>query len=207
MSKKPKFYVVWKGVKPGIYSDWTICKKQVEGFTGPLYKSFESMAQAEYAYSRNPYEFIQKKEASTKKDLKTNYNLDSICVDAACSGNPGDMEYRGVDTKTGEEIFRKGPYSWGTNNIGEFLAIVHGIGWLKRNNRHCMIYSDSQTAISWVMKNQVKTKLEEVESNRELFELIERAKKFLNENDISKYTIAKWETEDWGEIPADFGRK
>lgn len=206
MSVKTKFYVVWKGVKPGIYTDWETCKKQVDGYSGPLYKSFETRAQAEYAFIRKPHEFMQKREPGSKT-LSTDYTKDSICVDAACSGNPGDMEYRGVDTLSGKEIFRKGPYSYGTNNIGEFLAIVHGIGYLKRHNRNCIIYSDSKTAISWVQKNQVKTKLEEIDANKELFMLIDRAKKFLNENDISHYRILKWETEVWGEIPADFGRK
>lgn len=42
------------------------------------------------------------------------------------------MEYRGVDTKTRKQIFIQGPFEEGTNNIGEFLAIVHGLALLKK---------------------------------------------------------------------------
>ena len=51
------------------------------------------------------------------------YLVDSLAVDAACAGNPGPMEYRGVLVRTGQEIFHVGPMEGGTNNIGEFLAI------------------------------------------------------------------------------------
>jgi hypothetical protein len=37
-------------------------------------------------------------------------------------------------------------------------------------------------------------------------EMIERAEKWLKENRYSN-KIVKWETELWGEVPADFGRK
>ena len=43
-------------------------------------------------------------------------------VDAACSGNPGPMEYQCIDLQTGAQVFHYGPIH-GTNNIGEFLAI------------------------------------------------------------------------------------
>ena len=132
---------------------------------------------------------------------------ESIAVDAACSGNPGNMEYRGVYTKTKEQIFHQGPFPQGTNNIGEFLALVHGLAFLKKEGRDITpIYSDSRTAIAWVRNKKVKTELERTPRNEQIFELIERALKWLNSNTY-KNPIIKWETEDWGEIPADFGRK
>ena len=129
----------------------------------------------------------------------------ALCVDAACSGNPGPMEYRGVHLPSGKEIFRFGPIQ-GTNNIGEFLAIVHALALLKQKGLSMPIYSDSVNAINWVKKKQCKTKLERNEKTEELFRLIGRAEKWLAEN---KYDtpILKWETKQWGEIPADFGRK
>ena len=53
-------------------------------------------------------------------------------VDAACSGNPGPMEYQCIDLQTGAQVFHYGPIH-GTNNIGEFLAIVHARAenWLR----------------------------------------------------------------------------
>ena len=131
---------------------------------------------------------------------------ESLAVDAACSGNPGDMEYRGVYTATGQEIFHIGPLKKGTNNIGEFLALVHGLALLKQKGSDLPIYSDSRNAIIWVKKKKCKTLLEREPVNEPIFELIERAEKWLNSNTYTT-TILKWETAVWGEIPADFGRK
>ena len=133
-------------------------------------------------------------------------DFQSLSVDAACSGNPGLMEYRGVYTKTGEEIFRQGPFKDGTNNVGEFLALVHGLAFMKQKNSPLPIYTDSKTAIAWVKTKKAKTKLEKNDTNAILFDLISRAEKWLAENKYSTQ-ILKWETEVWGEIPADFGRK
>jgi ribonuclease HI len=116
------------------------------------------------------------------------------------------MEYRGVDTKTKKQLFIQGPFEEGTNNIGEFLAIVHGLAFLKQNNSDRLIYTDSKTAISWVKKKTCNTKLERNEKNKALFELVERAINWLKTNSY-KTIIVKWETKAWGEIPADFGRK
>jgi ribonuclease HI len=132
--------------------------------------------------------------------------LPSLSVDAACSGNPGVMEYRGVDTATGREIFRMGPYPDGTNNVGEFLALVHGLSLLKKHNSNLPIYSDSVSAMAWVRAKQCKTKLMRTERNIPLFDLIARAERWLQTNTYTN-KILKWDTPNWGEIPADFGRK
>ncbi|MGO3238753.1 MAG: RNase H family protein, partial [Psychroflexus halocasei] len=129
-----------------------------------------------------------------------------ISVDAASSGNPGKMEYRGVITKTKEELFKIGPFEQGTNNIGEFLALVHGLAFLKSKNSQLAIYSDSKIAMSWVRQKKCKTKLQKNAKNAKVFELIKRAENWLKTNTYST-TILKWNTKEWGEIPADFGRK
>jgi len=130
----------------------------------------------------------------------------SLSVDAACSGNPGVMEYRGVYTATGQEIFRQGPFQQGTNNIGEFLALVHGLALLKQQNSTIPVYSDSVSAMAWVRNKKAKTTLEICPENQILFDLIARAEKWLRTNSYSN-PVLKWETRIWGEIPADFGRK
>ncbi|MEM7380530.1 MAG: ribonuclease H family protein [Bacteroidota bacterium] len=210
MAKK-KFYVVWKGKRPGIYHSWDECLAEIKGFKGAQYMSFSSLATAEEAYNSNYSAYKGKKksapELSARDLLKIGQpNFHSISVDAASSGNPGKMEYQGVDTKTKKPLFRQGPYKEGTNNIGEFLAIVHGLAYLKKRKSDRIIYSDSRTAISWVRKKKCNTKLEESKKNRALFELIRRAENWLNTNDY-RTPIVKWETKAWGEIPADFGRK
>ena len=155
------------------------------------------------------WKHVQIKGKSVTKTPNIHSNAlikNSICVDAACSGNPGILEYRAVDTVTREEIFRRGPFPEGTNNLGEFLALVHGISYLQRNNLTKSIYSDSTTAIAWFRNKKVKTKLELNEKNKELLELVQKAESYLHNNTIS-IEVLKWPTESWGEIPADFGRK
>ena len=131
---------------------------------------------------------------------------DSICVDAAWNTASGDMEYQGMYYKSGGLIFKQGPYRDGTNNIGEFLAIVHALGYCKKKSLSIPIYSDSRTAISWVKYKRANTKLDPTPRNAVLFDLIERAEQWLRDNTF-KNPILKWETKTWGENPADFGRK
>ena len=203
---KGKWYVVWKGLEPGIYETWTECKQQVEGFEGARYKSFETQVQAVEAYRSDRRNYIGNKKTTGSSRYSSSVILNSLAVDAACSGNPGKMEYRGVYTETGKEIFHIGPFEEATNNIGEFLALVHGLALLKRQNSDIPVYSDSVNAILWVKNKKCKTRLTPCEANEPVFELIHRAEKWLNENNYSN-RILKWETNEWGEIPADFGRK
>ena len=208
---KNKFFVVWEGKEPGIYRSWDDCKRQIHGFEGAIYKGFATEAEAREAMVSPCWDYIGKKskekKATPEEIKKTGLpNFESMSVDAACSGNPGVMEYRGVYSKTGEEIFHQGPFKYGTNNIGEFLALVHGLALLKQKNSPLPIYTDSKTALAWVKLKKAKTKLEKNDSTAVLFDLIARAEIWLKNN---KYTtvILKWETAVWGEIPADFGRK
>ncbi len=211
MAKKAKFYVVWKGKQPGIHETWAACKKAIEGYKGAEYKSFESFAMAQKAFNGNYDDFKGKKKGETTLSpaelLKIGQpNYHSISVDAASSGNPGVMEYQGVDTKTGKKLFKQGPFPQGTNNIGEFLALVHGLAFLKERGSDRIIYTDSRTAMSWVRKKKCNTKLTENEKNKEMFHLVRRAEAWLKSNTYNT-PIVKWETKAWGEIPADFGRK
>ena len=211
--KKNNFFVVWDGHEPGIYKSWEECKKQTHGFGEAKFKSFATMEEAREAFCSPYWDYVGKNaKAATSKPTAEQIakvglpEKESIAVDAACSGNPGPMEYRGVYTKTGTEIFRQGPFPEGTNNVGEFLALVHGLALLKQKNSELPVYSDSSTAIGWVKAKKHKSKLEQTENNKILFDLLHRAEKWLAENKFSN-KILKWETAAWGEIPADFGRK
>ena len=207
MAKK-NFYVVWEGLKPGIYKSWNDCKAMTQGYPNAKFMGFVTLEEAQQAF-RIGKEAIQLSPTTAKPSpvSKDNapYILNSLSVDAACSGNPGVMEYRGVHVGTGEEWFRKS-FELGTNNIGEFLAIVHGLAYLKTNNSTLPIYTDSRTAMAWIRKKHANTKLVLTPRNKALFELLQRAERWLAENKYSN-KILKWETEYWGENPADFGRK
>jgi|SRR5688500_1589159 len=207
--KKQKFYVVWQGHNPGIYTSWTECHAQVKNYPNAIYKSFDSLAEAKNAFGSSP-KFTKKpvtKSLSTDKTTKSEIVVPSLSVDAACSGNPGQMEYRGVWTSDKSEIFHFGPVVNGTNNIGEFLAIVHALAILqKQKDGKTPVYSDSKTAMSWVKRKKAKTLLKRDKSTAQLFELIQRAESWLQNNTWTN-PILKWETRLWGENPADFGRK
>lgn len=209
MAKKQKYYVVWKGVSPGIYTSWTDCQLQTKGYEGAQYKSFDTLEEAEHALASSPFHYIGKnalKKEECSKQLPLNFDMNCVAVDAACSGNPGPMEYRGVYLLTGQQIFHFGPV-YGTNNIGEFLAIVHALALMKQKGICMTIYSDSRNALSWVKQKKCKTKLERTAKTEELFQMIERAETWLKTHTYSDIPILKWETEEWGEVPADFGRK
>jgi len=209
--KNNKFYVVWKGKKPGIYDSWKDCKATIDGYKGARYKSFNSFSEAKNAFNGNFEDFKGKcnkpRELSEAEKLRYGVpNMTSIAVDAASSGNPGIMEYRGVDTHTKKQLFHKGPFPQGTNNIGEFLALVHGLAFLKLHNSNRIIYTDSRIAMGWIRKKKCNTKMTPNAKNKALFELVARAETWLKTNDYNT-PVVKWETKAWGEIPADFGRK
>ena len=147
-----------------------------------------------------------KSKAPSLKILPENFDMNCVAVDAACSGNPGPMEYRGVYLLTGQQIFHFGPV-YGTNNIGEFLAIVHALALMKQKGIAMTIYSDSRNALNWVKQKKCKTKLERTSQTEELFQMIERAENWLKNNTYNHIPLLKWETDQWGEVPADFGRK
>lgn len=210
MAKK-KYYVVWVGRQIGIFETWDDCKKQTDGFPKAKYKSFKTRELAEQAFKSSSKDFIGKEIFETELtaeqlELIGDPINDSISVDGSWITDTGIVEYQGVHTGTKENLFKVGPYEDGTNNIVEFLGIVHALAYCKQKNINLPIYSDSKTAISWVRKKQARTRHERSDKNKKLFELIDRAIKWLNENKYDN-KILKWETKAWGENPADFGRK
>lgn len=211
MAKKEKFYVVWYGNPAGIFGSWKECQRSIKGVSGAQYKSFPTFAEAKVAYNKEYSDYKgknTKKKTLSKEQLAKigDPNLYSIAVDAASSGNPGKMEYRGVDTQTHKQLFHQGPFHQGTNNVGEFLALVHGLAFLKQKKSDRILYTDSRIAMGWVKKKKCNTKLVRSSKNEVVFDLVLRAEKWLKTNNYTT-KIVKWETKAWGEIPADFGRK
>ena len=226
MAKKQKYYVVWQGKQPGIYTDWDACREQVQGVQGAQYKGFDTLAEAEAAI-KLPYGSVVRVESGERRAVSGKSTvlfidndgmtairpdaqpplpvLDALAVDAACSGNPGIMEYQGIYIPTRTQVFHyRAPK--GTNNIGEFLAIVHGLSYMKKHHLNQIIYSDSVNAMSWVRQKVCKSKLPDDASTAELWDFVHRAENWLRTNTYTT-EIRKWDTDRWGEIPADFGRK
>lgn len=209
---KQKFYVVWEGKKPGIYTSWEECKRQVDGYAQARYKSYESRGEAEKAFQAGaPKSWAGKPKSPSVKPpsappADADIDYDSLSVDVGTRGNPGPVEYKGVDTRTGEILFHVGPIENGTNNLGEFIAIVHGLAYLKNLGSRKTIYSDSRTALSWLRNKKIASTLVRNESTRKIWELADRAEQWVQTNTYSN-KVLKWNTEEWGEIRADFGRK
>ncbi len=208
----PKFYVVWQGLRTGIFDTWAECKAQVDGIATARYKSFESREEAETAFARGhqayikPRSFAPTSKPSNDGSFSVKYELDSIAVDGAWNTATGYAEYQGVSVRTGERLFHQGPFADASNNIVEFLALVHALAYLHQRGSELPIYTDSQTAISWLRKKHCKTTREANQQNAELFNLIERAETWLHTHTYTN-RVLKWQTDKWGEIPADFGRK
>ena len=215
---KRKWYVVWVGTETGVCETWEECKLRTNGYPGARYKSFESSEEAIEAFrngfdaQNDPYAMIRAIAHAPRPDGHVNYAEipeiypGSIAVDGASSGNPGMAEYRGVDIFTGAQFFHFGPIM-ATNNVVEFLAIVHALGFLKqRGMDRTAIYSDSRNALLWVRNKKCNTKLPHEPQFAKAHELIARAERWLQTNTYNNFLI-KWKTEEWGEIPADFGRK
>lgn len=213
MATKKKYYVVWAGRITGVFEDWATCKAQVDQFEGAKYKSFESKLEADRAFQEG-YELYRQQQLSAPKPAKLSFLSsndpvpvwDSLSVDAACNMVSKQMEYRGVHTSTGQVWFHQGPFQGASNNIGEFLAIVHGLALLKKMNSPIPIYTDSITAIAWVRHKKHKSVVLPTAENEKIFDLLQRAELWLQNNSYTT-KIIKWDTPRWGEIPADFGRK
>ena len=214
MAGNRRFYVVWEGREPGVYDSWEECEAQVNGYPGAKYKSFSSQADAVAAFRGDGRKELEifKAIGSYRRDI-VNYaafpeiRLDAIAVDGACAKNPGPMEYRGVAVATGEEIFHIGPLEGGTNNIGKYLALIHAAAlFAKRGDHSTPIYSDSRTALAWLRRGHSNTTVKPTAENACVIDLLRRADNWLAHNRVVN-PVLKWNTELWGEIPADFGRK
>lgn len=211
MAKKPKFYVVWQGRETGVFTSWDDCKAQTNGFEGAVFKSFDSKILAEEAFKNPSEQYVGKNKnvnALSKEALAFIGDPieDAIAVDGAWNTTTGMVEYQGVYIKTGEVLFHVGPLEDGTNNIVEFLAIVHALALSKQWHWKVPIYSDSKIALGWVTEKKARTNHPPSDKNKKLFEMLARAEKWL-QNNTYENELLKWETKAWGENPADFGRK
>lgn len=209
-----KFYVVWQGLSPGIYDSWEEARQQVEGFAGAKYRSFGSIEEATAAFRGSLEDQVTLLLALAKRQPSVS-NFDSfpeirqeaIAVDGACSGVPGPMEYRGVHVASGRELFRVGPYPGATNNIAEYLALVHALALLDQRGDHSTpVYSDSRTALAWLRRRGANTTLQPTPENAAVFALLQRADRWVQTH-TPRNPVLKWQTDLWGENPADFGRK
>lgn len=204
MASKQKFYVVWVGKKPGVYSTWAECEAQVKGVFGAKFKAYATIELATTALRKPPF---WEPSATTQQNRRAaDLPKSFLCVDAACSGSPGPVEWRVVLFPGNKTVLKKGPFNYGSNNIGEFLALVDAIEFRQNQDLEMSIYTDSITALAWVRDKRCKTTLNIKDHNQQLANLIQTAESFLRTSADSR-NLKKWDTGVWGEIPADYGRK
>lgn len=164
---KQKFYVVWRGLAPGIYTHWPDAEKQVKGVAGARYKSFLTQGEAEAALQSGPGKTSTAKTASKDKKSRTSvdnvkenvprwHEVDIYC-DGACDPNPG-------PAGTGLALYRDHALSelWyglfnptGTNNTAELQGLLHALRLAKGavdEGRQTAIHCDSRYAIDCVTK-------------------------------------------------------
>lgn len=223
------YYGVWQGRNIGIYSSWNECKLQVDGYKGAKYKKLNAQNEQE---AKNEFfeamKNFQKKELNNKEQTKIVTQVtqlekkativqkaldypdgDYLTVDGAAQGQEN-CEYQAVFSSSKKLAFKSKVFKGGTNNIGEFLGLVEAIKYILNNKITPIVYSDSVTAIAWIKYKKAKTTARDTgKITDELEKLLQEAENFLvyNTEDIEKISIRKWNTKDWGEIPADYGRK
>lgn len=200
-----KYYVIRQGKKTWIFTSRDECKGYVQGYVDAKYKSFKTQQEAEKAYKESYKLYYKSKPKDRRKIEDIPFEKNSIAVDAACSWNPWVLEYKGVDLISGKILFHQ-KFSLGTNNIGEFLAIVHGLKYIKEHKSNKALYSDSKHAISWITQKKCKTRLEKSAKTKKMFEVIASAEARLEKNKYTTQILKRPTSERW-EIPADFGRK
>lgn len=126
---------------------------------------------------------------------------EGLATDAAHSTKRSETEYQGINIATGEQVFYRNLGNQ-TVNIGEFLAVVEGVKYIIENDfQPRIIYTDSQTAISWF-------KAKSTASNKKNNEL-KKAELFLKalSADVDTIEVRHWDNRRWDETPADFGNK
>ena len=206
---KNSCYVVFVGRKVGIYDSWEECRQQTSGYSGASFKGYIGITAAKTAFREFNKTIPSSKPSELRKVVSfTNQEIDydTISVDGACAGNPGLGEYQCVHTQTGEQIFIESGFEDTTNNIMEFLALVQAIKYVTKNGIDTKIYSDSITAMVWVRNKKANSNLRPTKQNFDSKKMMDKAEKWLKENTYT-VEILKWHTKQWGEIPADFGRK
>lgn len=205
MGKRKQFYAVWQGRERGVFDSWEACKAQVEGFPGAQYMGFDTREAAERALQRPYLEVLAERQPPPRRS-DSSAPSQGYCVDAAYDTARQRLEYRCVHLPSRREVFHVGPLPDGSNNIGEFLAIVETLMMLVERNDPAPVYSDSEVALLWVALKRCRTRLPERPERAALFERIRRAEQWLQTHTF-RNPLLKWETAQWGENPADFGRK
>lgn len=216
------FYGVWIGKTIGVYDNWDECKEQVNKFPGAIYSKLKSTNKKD---ALSEFEELKKEKVDNNIDKNKAKNENStweekkkenkgkpiegvLTVDGASNGK--NCEFQAVWYPSGEKAFISKVFEGGTNNIAEFLGLVLAVKHLKDKGLPLIVYTDSITAMSWFRDKKANTTARATgKITDELENLLTKSEMFLKQNHelMKQVKVLKWETKEWGEIPADFGRK
>ncbi len=163
-----KYYVIWIGRQPGIYTTWSEAERQVKGFPNAKYKSFPSQETATQAYAggstkattvvRKPSTSSQKKGTVKTASSANIFDADVVIFcDGACDPNPG-KSGTGIAVYHDKELQQLwyGLYNpAGTNNTAELLGLFHSLLIAKEEvlkDKSVTIHCDSKYSIDCVTK-------------------------------------------------------
>ena len=155
-----KFYAVWAGHKPGIYTTWAEAEKQVKGYPKAGFKSFPTLALAKEAFAngtktaKEPTQQHESLGSSNSTNGTSTSDVDIFC-DGACNPNPG-------KSGTGIAIYKKQQLDqlWyglhnpsGTNNTAELLGLYHSLMFAKtvvETGQSVAVHCDSKYSIDCI---------------------------------------------------------
>jgi len=176
-----KFYVVKKGLQPGIYRTWDEAKQQVHQFKGAEYKSFKTQKEADYYLQQNnvnnqqnfnQYDLIIYTDGSCQ-NKKGGYGLVFIQNDNKLNNNIDKKINKKINKKIDIKTFYdKVPFDPCTNNIAELYAIKQAL-LLADKNQTILLKSDSLYAI-----NSVQGHYQSVKNGELIKECIDLVKQF-----------------------------
>lgn len=198
-----RYYVVWKGRRPGIYDSWEACKAQVDGFPNARFKAFPTLNIARRALELGP----RAAELPTWFLAEPGPEVPSVAVDAAASQAHGPVLYRGVVLlpEGHTKLLFEGQLPEATVNAGEFVALVEALCRLHEQGCVLPVYTDSRVALTWYQKGGPPEKVRRAWSEA-LRRAVEDAAAWLAAHP-GPWDVRFWDTPNWGENPADFGHK
>lgn len=200
--KNNKYYVVFKGYNTGIYDNWNDCKKQVNGFSGALHKSFESPDEAEKAFE----EYSESSNTNLEFEQPTSYSIKSIIVSGNCPNNFGEMSYQWNLVASTNNAKRKNLSIIGTKNIADFIAIIDLIKLTKKVKLNLPIYTNSKTAVNWILNKKCNHQLFVSKQTETVLALVKEHDEWLL-NNIIENEILLWNSNSWGVFPIVSKRK
>lgn len=200
--KNNKYYVVWKGINTGVYDNWNDCKKQVNGFSGALHKSFESLDEAEKAFE----EYSESPNSTSTSIPPSPYSIKSFIVNGNCQDTFGEISYRwkiSGSTSNAKEINLA---MIGTKNIADFIAIVYLIKLSQKVKLNLPIYTNSKTAKNWILNKKCNHHLFVSKKTEAVLAVIKETEDWLSNNAVEN-EILFWDSVAWGKFPLVNRRK